>query len=80
MRCDALIIARVADSLVFTLATGKEFYVEVDDGKAALNDFRLGHKPNHGEWIQIGDEQLVQRGAIVWARITGGDAQQVLAL
>ena len=80
MRCDPLVIARVADSLVFTLATGKELYVEVDDGKVALNDFRLGHKPNHGDWIQIGDEQLVRRGAIVWARITGGDVPQMLAL
>jgi hypothetical protein len=61
--------ARMSDSLILTLTTGDNVVLEVEDGEVALKNFSVGHVPFSADWIEVGDQQLVRRDAIVSVRV-----------
>jgi hypothetical protein len=57
------------NTLILTLVTGETVSLEVEDGRAELARLLSADHEYTREWIQLDDDRLVRREAIVLARI-----------
>jgi hypothetical protein len=66
-------LVHMPDVLILTLTTGEKVYLEVDDARADLKKFQNRHAPYHDEWIEVSEQQVVRRGALVSVQISSGE-------
>jgi hypothetical protein len=57
--------------LVLTLTTGTDVLMEVEDGAKALKALQNSHTPFGFDWVQVDDDTVVSKAAIVSARVAG---------